>query len=350
MPLLDNTARRVLFGVLTGMLLAAGTAAAGPAEPDRLDTGDFTSAGLTYSYETFVPATLPDSPALLVMIHGCNTTAAQQRQANRLDPLARQAGFIVLYVDGSPLNQLQRQCWSGLLAPGGESRTSGDAAAIAGMTRLAAARYHVDPRRIYALGMSSGAFETALLGGYFPDLYAAIGLHSGAAFGHGALGCLGPPLPTASTEYLAEQAFSAAARYRRVVPVIAFHGDADTVVPGECGQQAVEQWRVTNNMTLAAQGIPDRIPAEPTATAHGVTAVPDGYPFTVRTWDSPTAECPVSQSWTVHGAGHTWFGGSPDPASAPFTDPRGPDSSAAAWAFFSRIERTPDGYECRPPA
>ncbi|MFD6354225.1 extracellular catalytic domain type 1 short-chain-length polyhydroxyalkanoate depolymerase [Nocardia tengchongensis] len=352
MPSFDRgLMHRLSVFALTGLaVFTAGSASGEPAGADRLDAGSYTSAGSTYTYQTFVPGTLPDNPALLVMIHGCNTTAEQQRQANELDPIARRAGFLVLYVDGSALNQLQRQCWSGLFAPGLESRTTGDAAAIAGMTRLAAERYHVDPRRVYALGMSSGAFETALLGAYFPDLFAAIGLHSGGAFGHGAPGCVGRYLPTATSEQLAAQAFSAEGRARRVVPMIAFHGDADTTVPYECGQQAVEQCRLTNNMALAAQGVPGEIPAAASNIREGVAAVPDGYRYTVRTWESPTSPCPVLQSWTIHGLDHFWSGGSSEPAAARFTDPRGPNAAEIAWKFFSRVERTEDGYGCRRPA
>jgi poly(3-hydroxybutyrate) depolymerase len=129
--------------------------------------------------------------------------------------------------------------------------------------------------------------------------------------------------------------------------VVTFHGDADAAVPYECGQQAVEQWRLTNNLTLAAQGLPDRVAATPSNVREGVTEVPDGYPFTVRTWQSPASTCPVLQSWTIHGAGHYWYGGVSDPVLAQFTDPRGPNASQAAWDFFAGVERTERGYECR---
>ncbi|MFE6860858.1 alpha/beta hydrolase family esterase [Nocardia sp. NPDC057668] len=339
--------RPLIWLVSALLVLGAGAAAGDPAAADRTDTGTYGVPGLDYTYRAFVPAGLPEHPALLVMIHGCRTTAEQQQRANLLDPLARRAGFVVLYVDGTPLHRLQDRCWSGLLTPALESRTTGDAAAIAAMTRAAAERYGADPHRIYALGMSSGAFETALLGAYFPDLFAAVGLHSGAAFGHGVLGCVGPALPGAATEQLAAQAFSAQGGHRRVVPMIAVRGDADTTVSAECGEQAVAQWRATGNMTLAAQGVADRIPSEPMTFREG--EVPGGHGYTVRTWDAPGASCPVLQAWTVHGMGHFWSGGADEPDLAEFTDPRGPSASVAAWAFFSRIERTADGFSCRPP-
>ncbi|MFF0610325.1 alpha/beta hydrolase family esterase [Nocardia tengchongensis] len=338
-----GTLRLPLTVLLAGLLVATAVPAAGrPEDPGRIDTGTYTSGVLTYTYETFVPDDLPADPALVVMIHGCKTTAEQQRRANLLDPIARHGGFVVLYVDGSPLHLLQQRCWSGLLTPALESRTSGDAAAIAAMTRLAIERYHVDADRVYALGMSSGAYETTLLGAYFPDLFAAIGVHSGAAFDHGALGCAGPYLPTVPTEQLAAQALSAEGSYRRVMPVIGFHGDADPAVPYECGRQVIEQWRQTDNLLLPPHGIPP----QPTSTLEGVADVPEGHSYTVETWQQHESDCPTLQLWTIHGMEHYWSGGSADPDAAEFTDPRGPNAARAAWEFFTHIRRTDTGFRC----
>ncbi|WP_458690528.1 extracellular catalytic domain type 1 short-chain-length polyhydroxyalkanoate depolymerase [Nocardia tengchongensis] len=343
----QGTLRLALIVLLTGILIAtAAPSAARPEDPGRIDTGTYTSGVLTYTYETFVPDDLPADPALVVMIHGCKTTAEQQRRANLLDPIAHRAGFVVLYVDGSPFHLLQQRCWSGLLTPALESRTSGDAAAIAAMTRLAIERYHVDADRVYALGMSSGAYETTLLGAYFPDLFAAIGVHSGAAFDHGALGCVGPYLPTASPEHLAAQALSAEGRYRRVMPVIGFHGDADPAVPYECGRQVIEQWRQTDNLVFAAQAAPHGIPPEPTDIVDGVADAPEGRSYTVETWMQRESGCPTLQLWTIHGMEHYWSGGSADPDAAEFTDARGPNASRAAWDFFTHVRRTDTGFHC----
>ncbi|MGW4531079.1 extracellular catalytic domain type 1 short-chain-length polyhydroxyalkanoate depolymerase [Nocardia sp. NPDC004340] len=342
-----GTIRLPLVVLLIGLLIAtASPSTAGPDEPGRIDTGIYTSGVLTYSYEAFVPGDLPENPALVVMIHGCKTTAEQQHRANLLDPIARGGGFVVLYVDGSPFHLLQQRCWSGLLAPAVESRASGDAAAIAAMTRLAIERYHVDSDRVYALGMSSGAYETTLLGAYFPDLFAAIGVHSGAAFDHGALGCVGPYLPTVSTGQLAAQAFSAERQHRRVLPVIGFHGDADPAVPYECGREVIEQWRQTDNLVLTAQADPHGIPPQPTGITDGVADRPEGLSYTVESWQQHETNCPTLQLWTIHGMAHYWSGGSADPDSAEFTDARGPNASRAAWDFFSRIHRTDMGFRC----
>jgi poly(hydroxyalkanoate) depolymerase family esterase len=314
--------------------------------------GTYDAARGVYTYALYVPTTYRTRRrvALVVVVHGCGTTANEQAQASNYDPLAEQNDFIVLYPDNGRIDTNPARCWRALTAPQLEGRGRGDAAAIAGMTRAIMRAWSIDSSRVYVIGMSSGAFEVPILGAAYPDLYAAIGIHSGAAFMRGeAPGCVnGLPAtpstaagyqPSPSTTVLARAAYAAEGRRARIVPVIVFHGDNDPTIPYSCGRQALAQWLQTDDDVLAAAKLPP-IGARPTSNANG--QVPGGLRYTVQDY-RPPGGCLVAQFWTIHGMGHDWSGGSRDPSVAAFTNPNGPSAAAASWAFFSGHRLTPAG-------
>ena len=101
------------------------------------------------------------------------------------------------------------------------------------------------------------AFETAILAAYYPDLYAAIGLHSGAPYMGAEPGCL--PVG-ANTAGLAQGVLDAMGPRARVMPVIVIHGDTDPAVPYRCGQQVIAQWLGVDNLILKREHHPGRHP------------------------------------------------------------------------------------------
>jgi poly(hydroxyalkanoate) depolymerase family esterase len=301
--------------------------------PGKYTHHSFTFRGDPYHYSLYVPSTYRGRAAvpLLVMIHGCNTTADQQAMANEYGPLAERHDFIVLYPDVDPADAGIVHCWKGLWRPAGEERGRGDAGAIAGMTGRIAGTYRVDRTRMYAIGMSSGGAETSILGAAYPDLYAAIGIHSSLAYMRGSKGCLGAEYkPGPPTARLAREAYLAMGHRARVMPVILFHGDRDHTDPYQCGRQALAQWLATDDL-VAAHTRTSLLPLHPSSVTQG--RVLEGRTYTVSSY--ARARCTVVQFWTIHGMDHFWSGGTPQPALAEFTDPSGPSAAEASWAFFS---------------
>jgi poly(hydroxyalkanoate) depolymerase family esterase len=291
--------------------------------------------GDVYPYAVYVPSSLRAGSAapLLVVLHGCDTTADQMASASQYDTLAERDRFIVLYPDVDTLDaSTYGRCWKGIWAPDLEGRGFGDASAIADMTKSVLRGWHADPGRVYAIGISAGGFETSILAAYYPDLYAAIGIHSGAPYTGPEAGCLPPGTNTADTAKLAGDAMDAMGPRARVMPVIVIHGDMDPAVPYQCGRQAIVQWLGVDNVVLQRERRPG-VAGSPASSRDAV--VPGGYGYTVLSYADGSG-CVVAQLWTVHGMGHYWSGGSADPASARYSDPRGPSAAAASWAFFSR--------------
>jgi poly(hydroxyalkanoate) depolymerase family esterase len=298
----------------------------------RYQHGSLAAGGGIYHYAVYVPAGYQGASVvpLVVVLHGCNTTADQQAAAGRYNAMAGRHRFVVLYPDVDAVDEAHGRCWRGIWDPGSEGRGRGDADAIADMTRAVIARWHIDRTRVYAIGISAGGFETSILGADYPDLYAAIGVHSGAPY-MGGPGCLAASQSPADTGALAHAALAAMGPRARVMPVIVFHGDEDPTVPYRCGQQTVAQWLLTDDLILQREGHA-ALPATPTISQ---AAVVGGHAYAVASYTDRLG-CPVAQLWTIHGMGHYWSGGSADPASARYSDPRGPSAAMGSWAFFSR--------------
>lgn len=326
--------------VLCGLAVAAAIGVAvggsrqGPAHDARYRHGTLEVGGDSYQYLVFVPASYHTASTvpLLVVLHGCRTTVSQQALASGYAQIAEQRRFVVLYPEVDPVDLAHGQCWKGIWDPGTEGRGRGDAGAIAAMTRMVIRTMRIDPARVYAIGISAGAFESSILGGSYPDLYAAIGIHSGAAYMGGELGCLaGDESPTA-TAALARAALDAMAAHARVLPVLVFHGDQDQVVPYRCGEQALAQWLETDNLVLRREHRVAELGRRATARRGSVAG---GRTYTVVSYLDRTG-CAVAQLWTIHGMGHAWSGGSNDPAVSLYTDPSGPSAAEASASFFLR--------------
>jgi poly(hydroxyalkanoate) depolymerase family esterase len=209
-----------------------------------------------------------------------------------------------------------QKCWNWFRTED-QARESGEPAIIAGIAREVAATYRVDPRRIFFAGMSAGAAMALILARTYPDLFAAVGAHSGLPYG------AAHDVPSA---FRAMQAAGGAmARSSRpTIPVatIVFHGDRDrTVTAGN-----------------AAAIVRDAIAGHATSSLHedaSSDTAAGGRKFTRRVYVHAQNGV-VAEHWIVHGAGHAWSGGS---TTGTFTDAAGPDASREMMRFFLALPR-----------
>jgi poly(hydroxyalkanoate) depolymerase family esterase len=284
----------------------------------RFEEAVYASAHGSRTYKLYVPSGLhAGQPVpLVVMLHGCTQSPDDFAAGTRMNTLAEEQIFLVAY-PAQPASANAQKCWN-WFSPGDQGRDGGEPALIAGITRQIMRDYAVDPARIYVAGLSAGGAAAAIMGAAYPDLYAAVGVHSGLACGaardlpsafaamrRGGAGTLHRP----SSEVMASDA-------ARTVPTIVFHADGDTTVhPSNSDHVLAQAGTTAGNLT--------------TTVEHGEVAN-GGRRFT-RTLHADFCGIAVLEQWTVHGGGHAWSGGSPEGS---YTDPPGPDASRAMLQFF----------------
>jgi poly(hydroxyalkanoate) depolymerase family esterase len=288
----------------------AGAGAAGL--PGQFVDASYTNDAGTRSYKLYVPATCAAragaAAPLLVMLHGCTQNPDDFALGTGMNALAEAWGCLVAYPAQSPQANPSR-CWNWFNAVD-QQHGQGEPSIIAGLTRDIMARHAVDPRQVYVAGLSAGGAMAAILGTLYPDLYAAVGVHSGLPF------AAAHDLPSALAAMKGD--FQRPRLPGRALPIIVFHGDRDTTVHPANGDELIRQRR--------------RAPVDAQAPATEVEPgqVPDGHAYTRTLHRRPDGSIDA-EHWVVHGSGHAWSGGD---ARGSYTDGKGPNASLAMMRFF----------------
>jgi poly(hydroxyalkanoate) depolymerase family esterase len=292
--------------------------------PGTFREHQFAGAAGTLAYKLFVPAGRDSAGLpLIVMLHGCTQSPDDFARGTRMNALAQENGYVIAYPAQSNRQNANR-CWNWFRA-GDQQRGKGEPALLAGLTRQIVADHRLDERRVYVAGLSAGGAMAAVLGGAYPDVYAAVGIHSGLPVGSA------HDVPSAFAA-MKRQAGSGAARGParvEAVPAIVFHGDRDATVDPGNGTAVVEQF------TAAAASSPGTPVTLQSTVARGTASGGRGY--TRTTFKDESGKVVVEQ-WLVHGGGHAWFGGD---RSGSYTDPAGPDASAEMIRFFESCGPAP---------
>lgn len=252
--------------------------------------------GRDRTFDVHVPTGYDGQTATPVVLdlHGRAFTAQAQSELSGMNALADQEGFIVVHPQGVG------RTWNGGVCCGEASRDNiDDVGFISALLDNLQQELCVDTRRVYATGMSNGAFLAHRLACELSERVAAIAPVAGVM----GLGSCTPSRP---------------------VPVLHFHGDADQVVryDGYAGFLSAEDssqgWAERNGCDSASQ---------PSFTLDDVRC---------EQWDSCTDAATV-QLCTVQGGGHTWPGGMPLPLLGHTTQTV--SASRMAWDFFEAHPR-----------
>lgn len=310
---------------LSGNAVSTPSAEAPPVTDDVIDVTPMTEPGIdpgsfisgthdgpagTRRYELFIPPNYDGQPLpLIVMLHGCTQTPIDFATGTRMNEVATERGCFVVYPE-QPRSANQSRCWNWFSASD-QRREAGEPGIIAGLVRELVATYAIDASRIFVAGLSAGGAMAVILGRTHPELFAAVGVHSGLPFG------AAHDLPSAFAAM--RGVGGGASQAASLMPTIVFHGDRDPTVHPANGEKVAVQ--ATGPCTCEVVHEAVREEAGTRTFSRKVFKDADGIV--------------VVESWLIHGAAHQWSGGDPRGS---HTDAAGPDASREMVRFF--LERS----------
>ena len=277
----------------------------------------FTFEGEHYPYQLYIPAAwgaehLPivTKMPLIVLLHGCTQNAQEFARGTAMNALAEQQQCMVLYPEQISKSNSAR-CWN-WFEPGHQRFGQGEPGMIAALTQqiLATDYSHrsADPSRVYIAGLSAGGSMAAVVSSLYPDLYAALGVHSGLAAGsaRGLVSAFGA------------MRTGAKGHATPALPTIVFHGTADKTVHPDNGEHITDA--ALSALTVSGLSLvknSSTVGAASQATERTIYRAANGPSYV--------------EHWLIDEGPHAWSGGD---ARGSYTAPGGPSASAAMLTFF----------------
>lgn len=251
------------------------------------------------------------------MLHGCTQNPDDFAAGTRMNRIADENDCFVLYPKQSKAAN-SSLCWNWFNAVD-QRRDHGEPSIIADMTRQVVETYGMNANRVFVAGMSAGGAMAVILGATYPDVFSAIGVHSGIPYQ------AAQDLLTALS-IMRRGSEDYALKHPNQVRAIVFHGGKDRKVHPRNAEQIILQLLGPSPASAAGEML--------TLQAGAI----NGRSFERKIFRN-TDGSTLAEQWLVSGTGHAWSGGS---AEGSHSEPAGPDASREMLRFFLR---TPDSLE-----
>jgi poly(hydroxyalkanoate) depolymerase family esterase len=264
-------------------------------------------------YRLYIPSTAGEGlQGLIVMLHGCTQSPEDFAAGTGMNALAEEHRLLIVY-PAQTGGDNSMSCWN-WFRPGDQMRDAGEPEIIAGLTESVRDQHAIPKDRVFIAGLSAGGAMAAIMGETYPELYGAIGVHSGLAYGSA------NDVMSAFTAMRGQPGIEQAPRRNgcsepKAVPrMIVFHGAADSTVHPSNAARIIGGYTGSLGRT--------------SRTEHGASGETRAYSRLVAERDDGMhgIEC-----WMIDGAQHAWAGGN---SSGSYTDSRGPNASKAMVQFF----------------
>jgi poly(hydroxyalkanoate) depolymerase family esterase len=297
-----------------------------------------TRRALTYRLYLPTGSSRRNSMPLIVMLHGCKQDSLSFAGGTRMNMLAEEYRCAVLYPEQSEhSNSLRCWNWFESLSLAGQ----GEAALIAHLIEQVTQRRPIDPRRVYAVGMSAGGAMACLLAVRYSRLFAACAIHSGVMYGAASSPAQALALmrdgPSPSSIEKARQLVRDAGELGAAAPTLVIHGDRDMTVNPVNADQIIEQ------LKTRIEEVAD--PSAGPVLSRDERRI-EGGGYTYRQLDSTRQGEIMLRKIVVERLGHAWSGGD---MSYEFNDSNGPDASRLILDFVMAY-RLPHAFDVKDPA
>jgi poly(hydroxyalkanoate) depolymerase family esterase len=311
----------VVLGLIVGA--KASFAASSPDGSGTWKESSYTNSYGTRAYALYVPKQVDGSHAvpLLVMLHGCGESASVFAQLTRMNTLADQRGFVVLYPQEDRASN-SSLCWN-WFSPDNFTRGGGELGIIMGMVDEVRKSIPIDSSRIGVAGFSAGAGLVSDLLACYSDVFSSAVVHSGLEYKAAAtLNEAYPAMFVGPTHDLKPTALEAArctGAGAKIARLLVIQGKNDTTVNPKNADRVVEQFSLVNDLLDDGQ---ENGSQSSTALHSGQGQVPNGHSYQVSTYGGGGAE--HIRKVVVDGMSHAWSGGT---QGISFSDSQGPSAS-----------------------